>query len=254
MRTTLFPFIACSTCVRMLTISMSVRLHHDADVDPARVVAVEGEGAVEVVVEVRAVEVAWGCRAGFAGRGTTRTVPTSVVFSLSGPPRDKSLGASRKTWSRHATNGIHATAMTRTVRAIDPAALPKHFDAPAAEARWAESWDRVGIYAYDPGRPREDTFVVDTPPPTVSGSLHVGHVFSYTHADVLVRHRRMRGESVFYPIGWDDNGLPTERRVQNLFHVRSDARLPYEPGLALEPASGARLKEPPRIISRQNFI
>jgi valyl-tRNA synthetase len=144
--------------------------------------------------------------------------------------------------------------MTRTVRAIDPTSLAKHFDAPAAEARWAETWDRTAIYAYDPERPREETFVVDTPPPTVSGSLHVGHVFSYTHADVLVRHRRMRGENVFYPIGWDDNGLPTERRVQNLFHVRSDARLPYEPGLGLEPASGTRLKEPPRIVSRQNFI
>src|SRR5437870_1748624 len=102
-------------------------------------------------------------------------------------------------------------------RVIDPARLPKHFDAPAAEARWDAEWDRARVYAYDPARPREDTFVVDTPPPTVSGALHVGHVFSYTHTDVIVRYQRMRGRNVFYPMGWDDNGLPTERRVQHLF-------------------------------------
>jgi valyl-tRNA synthetase len=140
-----------------------------------------------------------------------------------------------------------------TLRTIDPAALPKHFDAPAAEARWDAEWERLGVHAYDPRRPREETFVVDTPPPTVSGSLHVGHVFSYTHADVLARYRRMRGQNVFYPMGWDDNGLPTERRVQNHFHVRCDPRLPYDPGLALEPATAADLKQPPRIVSRPNF-
>src|SRR5262245_27145590 len=139
-------------------------------------------------------------------------------------------------------------------RPIDPAALPKHFDAAAAEARWDAEWERLGIHRWDSSRPRNDTFVVDTPPPTVSGSLHVGHVFSYTHADVIVRYQRMRGRNVFYPMGWDDNGLPTERRVQNFFHVRCDARAPYEPGLRLEPATGARAKEPPRLVSRRNFI
>ena len=64
-------------------------------------------------------------------------------------------------------------------------------------------------------RPRRDV-VVDTPPPTVSGSLHVGHLFSYSHQDFIVRFQRMRGKNIFFPIGWDDNGLPTERRVQNL--------------------------------------
>ena len=75
-------------------------------------------------------------------------------------------------------------------RVIDPARLPKHFDAPAAEARWDAEWVRRGVYTYDPARPRAETFVVDTPPPTVSGSLHVGHVFSYTHTDVIVRYQR----------------------------------------------------------------
>src|SRR5262245_4910885 len=139
-------------------------------------------------------------------------------------------------------------------RTVDPATLPKHFDAAAAERRWAAEWERAGVYRWDPARPREETFVVDTPPPTVSGSLHIGHVFSYTHTDVMVRQARMRGMNVFYPMGWDDNGLPTERRVQNYFHVRCDPSAPYEPGLELAPADAKREKEPPRLVSRPNFI
>ncbi len=137
---------------------------------------------------------------------------------------------------------------------FDPTRLPKHFDAADAEARWGREWERLGIYGYEPGRPRGQTFVVDTPPPTVSGSLHVGHVFSYTHADVIVRQQRMGGRAIFYPMGWDDNGLPTERRVQNYFHVRCDPRLPYEGDLALEPPDPAALKGPPRVVSRRKFI
>jgi valyl-tRNA synthetase len=139
------------------------------------------------------------------------------------------------------------------VRAIDPTTLPKHFDSAAAEARWHAHWDRLGVYAYDPSGPRERTFVIDTPPPTVSGSLHVGHVFSYTQADVIARYRRMRGDDVFYPMGWDDNGLPTERRVQNYFNVRCDPRAPVEPRLGIGPAP-EKSKEPPRLVSRPNFI
>lgn len=145
--------------------------------------------------------------------------------------------------------------MTKPFRTIDPATLPPHFDAAAAEARCDEAWEKAAIYRWDPTRGRDETFVVDTPPPTVSGSLHMGHVFSYTHTDVIVRQRRMRGMNVFYPMGWDDNGLPTERRVQNWFHVRCDPNLAYEPALTLPMATDEqRKKERPRIVSRRNFI
>ena len=138
---------------------------------------------------------------------------------------------------------------------IDPAQLPTHFQSKEAEEKWCRTWDDWQIYHYDATRPRKETFVVDTPPPTVSGSLHIGHVFSYTQTDIIVRYQRMCGRNIFYPMGWDDNGLPTERRVQNYFHVRCDLRTPYEPGLKLEAASSKDLKEtPPRNVSRQNFI
>src|SRR5437588_9215935 len=117
------------------------------------------------------------------------------------------------------------------------------------ESRWAERWERDGIYRVRRVSGRS-TYAIDTPPPTVSGSLHVGHVFSYTHTDLIARFRRMRGEEVFYPMGWDDNGLPTLRRVQNYFGVRCDPSLPYDPDF--EPPTSAP-KEPIRI-SRPNFV
>ena len=92
-------------------------------------------------------------------------------------------------------------------------------------------WERDGVYRFDRSAPRERVFSIDTPPPTVSGSLHVGHVFSYTHTDPIARYQRMRGMEVFYPMGWDDNGLPTERRVQNHFGVRCDPSVALRPRL-----------------------
>ena len=139
------------------------------------------------------------------------------------------------------------------IEAIDVASLPRNYDPAEAEARWRQAWEKRGIHRWDPTRPRDDTFVVDTPPQTVSGSLHVGHVFSYTHADIMARFNRMRGKNIYYPMGWDDNGLPTERRVQNFFNVRCDPHLPYDPGLLVEPALGKK-DELPRVISRRNFI
>lgn len=139
-------------------------------------------------------------------------------------------------------------------KTVDPVQLPKHFDSKEAESRWDAVWQKDAIYHYDESRPREETFVVDTPPPTVSGSLHVGHVFSYTHTDIIVRYRRMTGKNIFYPMGWDDNGLPTERRVQNYFHVRCEPTEKYQPDLKLEAASAKQKKDRPKLLNRQNFI
>jgi valyl-tRNA synthetase len=124
------------------------------------------------------------------------------------------------------------------------------------ESKWAQRWKDEDTYAFDRTQPRENVYSIDTPPPTVSGSLHVGHVFSYTHADLIARFQRMRGKSVFYPIGWDDNGLPTERRVQNYFGVRCDPSLPYDPDFTPPEKPDARgSKGGGQIpISRPNFI
>src|SRR5690349_9920352 len=118
------------------------------------------------------------------------------------------------------------------------------------EAKWAAQWEASGTYRFDRSRSRESVYSIDTPPPTVSGSLHVGHVFSYTHTDLVARFHRMRGKAVFYPMGWDDNGLPTERRVQNYYGVRCDPTLPYVAGF--EPP--AQLPKQPISVSRPNFI
>jgi valyl-tRNA synthetase len=121
------------------------------------------------------------------------------------------------------------------------------------EAKWGEWWETTGTYRFDRSKTREQIYAIDTPPPTVSGSLHVGHVMSYTHTDLVARFQRMRGREVFYPVGWDDNGLATERRVQNYFGVRCDPSLPYAPDLdvtALERPDD----ETPVPVSRRNFI
>ncbi|WP_017614550.1 valine--tRNA ligase [Nocardiopsis salina] len=119
------------------------------------------------------------------------------------------------------------------------------------EAKWVDVWDESGVYHFDRTAGREDVFSIDTPPPTVSGSLHIGHVFSYTHTDTVARFQRMNGKAVFYPMGWDDNGLPTERRVQNYYGVRCDPSIPYDPDFQ-PPAKPDRKRQIP--ISRRNFI
>ena len=118
------------------------------------------------------------------------------------------------------------------------------------EAKWTTRWEADGTYRFDRSRPRAEVYAIDTPPPTVSGSLHVGHVFSYTHTDIIARFQRMRGKEVFYPMGWDDNGLPTERRVQNYFGVRCDPSLPYDPSFV----PPDKPEKHAISVSRPNFI
>ena len=122
------------------------------------------------------------------------------------------------------------------------------------ESKWINTWDSEGTYSFDHTATRPGVFSVDTPPPTVSGSLHMGHVFSYTHTDTVARFWRMRGKSVFYPMGWDDNGLPTERRVQNFFGVSCDPSVPYVANLQ-PPFRGEPPKDHRAVpVSRPNFI
>jgi len=129
------------------------------------------------------------------------------------------------------------------------------------EAKWGDRWQQQGTFRFDRDAAlaagRECVYSIDTPPPTASGSLHIGHVFSYTHTDVVARYHRMRGEHVFYPMGWDDNGLPTERRVQNYYGVRCDPTLPYEADF-VPPFEGGDNKSSKaadqKPISRRNFI
>jgi valyl-tRNA synthetase len=118
------------------------------------------------------------------------------------------------------------------------------------EAKWDAQWEADGTYRFDRTSSRDEIFSVDTPPPTVSGSLHMGSVFGYVQTDANVRYRRMTGKEVFYPMGWDDNGLPTERRVQNHYGVLCDPSLPFDPDFTAPDAP----YDPPRHLSRRNFI
>ena len=134
------------------------------------------------------------------------------------------------------------------------ASIPDKPTLDGIESEWARVWDEERTYAFDRTASREGVYAIDTPPPTVSGSLHMGHVFSYTHTDTIARYQRMSGKSVFYPMGWDDNGLPTERRVQNFFGVRCDPNVAYQPGFQ-PPFRGDPPKDhQPVAISRPNFI
>ncbi len=137
-------------------------------------------------------------------------------------------------------------------------AIPEKPVLEGLEAKWGGVWKTDGTYRFDrESATRENIFSIDSPPPTASGSLHIGHVFSYTHMDLIARYQRMRGKTLFYPMGWDDNGLPTERRVQNYYGVRCDPSLPYDAGFTPPQQGGegsstkAADQQP---ISRRNFI
>ena len=138
-----------------------------------------------------------------------------------------------------------------------PATTPERVGVEGLEEKWALKWQEDGTYRFRREATRAEVYSIDTPPPTVSGSLHVGHVFSYTHTDVVARYQRMKGKEVYYPMGWDDNGLPTERRVQNYFGVRCDPSLPYVENFVppYEGGDNKSSKAADQIpISRKNFI
>ena len=148
--------------------------------------------------------------------------------------------------------------MTDTASRPDTgSALPDRPSLEGLEEKWDGVWSAQELYAFDPETTRDQVFSVDTPPPTASGSLHIGHVFGYSQADMIVRYQRMRGMNCFYPLGWDDNGLPTERRAQNYYGVRCDPSLPYDPDFT-PPQEGGSNKSSKAAnqlpISRRNFI
>lgn len=137
--------------------------------------------------------------------------------------------------------------------------IPEKPQLEGLEATWSSHWDSEGTYRFDReqglAKGSDGVFSVDTPPPTASGSLHIGHVFSYTHMDLQARYQRMRGKEIFYPMGWDDNGLPTERRVQNYYGVRCDPALPYDPDFTPPYERGEAGKNTQQLpISRRNFV
>jgi valyl-tRNA synthetase len=139
-----------------------------------------------------------------------------------------------------------------------PASMPDKPALEGLEEKWGTVWDADGTYRFDrTAATKENVFSIDTPPPTASGSLHIGHVFSYTHMDLIARYQRMQGKEIFYPMGWDDNGLPTERRVQNYYGVRCDPSLPYAHDYTppLEGGENASSKAADQVpVSRRNFI
>ena len=136
----------------------------------------------------------------------------------------------------------------------EPTHVPDKPSLDGIEDAFVARWQADDVYRFDRAATRDQVFSIDTPPPTVSGSLHIGHVFSYTHTDTVARFQRMRGKAVFYPIGWDDNGLATERRVQNFTGVRCDPSLPYDPEFTA-PFHGDVPKDHRAVpVSRPNFV
>ncbi len=93
------------------------------------------------------------------------------------------------------------------------------------EPYWQDFWEREGVYKFDPYS-EKPLYTIDTPPPTISGSLHLGHIYSYIQAEVISRYKRMAGFNVRYPFGYDDNGLPTERLVEKELGIKAQDRSP----------------------------
>lgn len=111
--------------------------------------------------------------------------------------------------------------MRKYKKMTDIKILPKKYDAKTSESFWQNYWKENKVFSWKNDLPKDQTFVIDTPPPTVSGLLHMGHVFSYCQADFVARFQRMNGKDVFYPMGFDDNGLPTERLVEKIIKKKA---------------------------------
>jgi valyl-tRNA synthetase len=150
--------------------------------------------------------------------------------------------------------------MTRPASQQHAVSMPDKPSIDGLEDKWAKSWAEQGTYTFDRSKTREQIWSIDTPPPTASGALHIGHVFGYAQVEFMARYKRMAGFEVFYPIGWDDNGLPTERRVQNYYSVRGDATQPYvESFVPPQQGDAGKGSKAPKMsdqkpISRRNFI
>ena len=128
----------------------------------------------------------------------------------------------------------------------------KNYNHLEVEKRIVRNWEDNKIF-YGINLENKKLFSIDTPPPTASGHLHIGHIFSYSHQDIIARFKRMNGFEIFYPMGWDDNGLPTERRVQDFFNVICD---PDEKSIdnIQEFVKKIDKKSNPVKVSRKNFI
>src|SRR5688572_23061838 len=146
------------------------------------------------------------------------------------------------------TSGI--VTLATTLRAVTT--IPEKPTLEGLVAKWRARWEADGTYRFDRTKSRDEVFSIDTPPPTVSGSLHIGHVMSYSHTDLIARYQRMRGKEVFYPMGWDDNGLNVERRVQLLTGTVVDPSLPFDPDLRRIEKVDPKARPVP--VSRPNFI
>jgi len=162
-------------------------------------------------------------------------------------------------WSDFACRGCRYSVVIdcyRTLRSsevyhIGMAVVPEKPSLVGLEAKWDALWRDQRTYRFDRSKTRDEIYAIDTPPPTISGLLHLGTAFGYIQVDAIARFQRMRGREVFYPMGWDDNGLPTERRVQNHYGVRCDPSVPYDPDLVVSEGAKAREHRP---ISRPNFV
>src|SRR3989339_1207852 len=100
--------------------------------------------------------------------------------------------------------------------------VSKNYEPKEAEPRWQKYWEENGIFSFDQNGIKKEVYSIDTPPPTISGKMHLGHAFSYSQQDFIARFQRMLGKNVFYPFGTDDNGIPTERLVEQLKNVRAN--------------------------------